>query len=1616
MKRVGARLTTIVSLWILLAMVAPLPLVSPRVALSADDDPRSLDEFIVDVVETDDGDIIVGYSFPSPPPDPDSLPATPVVERFAASAVVLSDVPAFDWSNGCSATSAAMMFGYYDRNGYADMYAGPTNGGVCPLDNAAWGYGSMPLSATKMGLDGLATRGHVNDYYSSYLSTVDPYYDNWTEHGYSDCTADFMGTSQYVNWGNQDGSTTFFYYASGSILEDYSGSEDDADPMRDGMHGMRLFVESRGYSVLRNYNQYIYGYDGATAGFTFSQYCQEIDAGRPVIIQVDGHSMLGVGYDTSSTTVYLHDTWDYATHEMTWGGSYDGMQHYGVGVLQLEEAPPAVEVPQARTDDATIVTGTGATLNGTVLSDGGEACQYRFSYGAEPGSYTESTGWAGSLSTGDAFSAVVSGLSEGEDYFFIAEVRNAEGEVSGGEQQLITKPDAPSAFLAEATGAQSIGLSWTSGDGAGATQVQRKAGSYPSDRDDGTTVYSGSGTSATDTGLVPDTTYYYRAWSEAAAGGVWSDGYAEDMAATDGVLPVVSTQAASGLTSTGATLNGTLEDDRGDACQYRFEYDTGMGVPYAHSTDWTGAVNTGETFASGISALSPGTLYFFRAQAKNDAGESSGAELSFTTLPAAPTALSATPLGEDTVALSWTPGNGATDTFIVRKAGSYPADRSDGVQIYLGGGTLCSDYGLSAGIEYYYRAWAYHFGSDQYSADPAEAIAATPSDGTAAIVVSPTGFDVILPPGVTRDYELAISNTGDGTLDFTIGESIPPTLPPAPGESVASTPVEEAAAASATAEVSPSSTEYVNEVIVKFKSGVRASTAEVHANLGVAAVSRAQSGRFDVVRVPEGRKASDLIRDYLDSGLVEYVEPNYGRSVTWAPDDSRYPEQWNFDQVNAEAAWDIQQGGSADVIVAVLDTGVAYETYDSYVLAPDLTGTAFVAGWDFINNDAHPNDDYGHGTHVTGTIAQTTNNDLGVAGLAFGVTIMPVKVLNASGSGTVAQVADGIYYAVDNGAHIINLSLSGPGWTQTELDAVEYALSKGVTVVCAAGNDYTTGNDPQYPAAFSSTIAVGATDFTETKAWYSNTGDYMDIVAPGGDTRIGVDQNGDGNPDGVLQQTFAKPNYGAFDYYYYQGTSMAAPHVSAAAALLLSENRSLSPDGIRDVLETTASDLGPVGWDEEYGHGLLDVAAALAAVAGVPWLDESPKQGSVAPSGSESVHVTVDTTGLEDGDYFGTIVISSNDPAHLTTNVSFGLHVRTVVVPTVSTEPATGVEETDATLHGEVPDYGWELCEYSFQYGTQQGGPYQETAWSGQLGSGEDFSESLSQLDQGTTYYFLARARNSAGTGYGAELTFTTKPEPPVSLQANPDDDMPFYRIDLSWVAGEGASHTYIVANTDGYPANPLDGVQVYDGDGTSFTHSGLEPSTTYYYRAWSRVEDHFGQDVWSDSYDDDDAMTDAEPATVDLTITLQPGWNMVSVPLLLTDTSTSVVFDGAVAVYTWDPDGKSYTVPEYVTPEQGYWVAVTAETPVTWHGVPVSAWDWPILAGWNMIGSIQYEDPVGVDSVTANIEPDPLVRNAIYSWNPVSKSYESSATILAGRGYWLATTSDCTLSMSSPA
>jgi serine protease len=386
------------------------------------------------------------------------------------------------------------------------------------------------------------------------------------------------------------------------------------------------------------------------------------------------------------------------------------------------------------------------------------------------------------------------------------------------------------------------------------------------------------------------------------------------------------------------------------------------------------------------------------------------------------------------------------------------------------------------------------------------------------------------------------------------------------------------------------------QILVKFKANVPASRInEINGRHNATVLAESRVGRFKIIKVPKGQKAPQFADDYSSEPDVEYAELNYLAYAMFNPNDPLLQYQWNFYNsinggIRANLAWDITTG-DPNIVIAVVDTGIAYEANGKrYEQAPELSNVHFVAGYDFVNNDTHPNDDDGHGTHVAGTLAQNTNNGIGPAGLAFNCSIMPIKVLNKRGSGTYADIADGIYFAVDNGAKVINMSLGGSADSTTLRNACQYAYDQGVTLVCAAGNEYQQGNAPSYPAAYDEyCIAVGAVRFDKTRAYYSNTGSYLDIAAPGGD--MNVDQNGDGYTDGILQQTFGN-NPTDWNYYFYEGTSMATPHVSAVAALLISQGAN-SPDAVREAIQNTATDMGTPGWDSQYGWGVLDAFGAL---------------------------------------------------------------------------------------------------------------------------------------------------------------------------------------------------------------------------------------------------------------------------------------------------------------------------------------------------------------------------------------------------------------------------------------
>src|SRR5580704_4886636 len=309
---------------------------------------------------------------------------------------------------------------------------------------------------------------------------------------------------------------------------------------------------------------------------------------------------------------------------------------------------------------------------------------------------------------------------------------------------------------------------------------------------------------------------------------------------------------------------------------------------------------------------------------------------------------------------------------------------------------------------------------------------------------------------------------------------------------------------------------------------------------------------------------------------VEHAEPMALYQTTFVPDDPLYEKQWHLQRVGAEAAWSYSCGQG--VTVAVIDTGVACFDTGPFSRGTDLAGTRCAGGWNFVDDSKEAADDNGHGTHVAGTIAQTTNNGVGAAGLAFCAALMPIKVLTRQGFGTVANVAEGIRWAADEGAQVVNLSLGGPIRSRILEDAVNHALDKGVVVVAAAGN---SGRKVGYPAAYAGVIAVSATDDTDTIAAFSSRGPEVAIAAPG--VR-------------VTQQTVCNGGRDRCEIFgTFNGTSMAAPHVAGVAAMVESLGVTRG-DSVREALYASAR--APAGGSDPklYGAGILDGGAAASHV------------------------------------------------------------------------------------------------------------------------------------------------------------------------------------------------------------------------------------------------------------------------------------------------------------------------------------------------------------------------------------------------------------------------------------
>ncbi|MBQ7529753.1 peptidase S8, partial [bacterium] len=272
----------------------------------------------------------------------------------------------------------------------------------------------------------------------------------------------------------------------------------------------------------------------------------------------------------------------------------------------------------------------------------------------------------------------------------------------------------------------------------------------------------------------------------------------------------------------------------------------------------------------------------------------------------------------------------------------------------------------------------------------------------------------------------------------------------------------------------------------------------------------------------------------------------------------------NFSQIGVPQAWSWGQGQG--VTVAVIDTGIAWQSADGRPAVEDLEDSRIVPGYDFVNDNNLALDDNSHGTHVAGTIAQSTHNGLGLTGIAHKAKLMPVKVLSGDGSGSILDVADGIRFAADHGANIINMSLGSSFDSRIIHNAVRYANKRGVLVVCAAGNEGSF--EPSYPAAYPEAISVSAVNNQGLLAFYSNRGDTIDIAAPGGELSRDMSQE-DMWASGICQNTLNPFDPSEQGYYTFQGTSMASPHVAGVAALLAGQGVN-NPKMMRKILSKTA--------------------------------------------------------------------------------------------------------------------------------------------------------------------------------------------------------------------------------------------------------------------------------------------------------------------------------------------------------------------------------------------------------------------------------------------------------------
>ncbi len=600
-------------------------------------------------------------------------------------------------------------------------------------------------------------------------------------------------------------------------------------------------------------------------------------------------------------------------------------------------------------------------------------------------------------------------------------------------------------------------------------------------------------------------------------------------------------------------------------------------------------------------------------------------------------------------------------------------------------------------------------------------------------------------------------------------------------------------------------------------------------------VSASEDERVDVVRVPEGSELA-VIEALNRDPRVRYAEPNYVVRAFATPNDPYLAQQWAYTTIRARAAWEIVTG-TTSVTIAVVDTGID-PTH------PDLQGK-IVAGYDYVENDNDPRDRNGHGTHVAGIAAAVTNNGIGVAGMSWGARIMPLRALDEMGNGDTAKVASAIGWAHLNGAKIINLSLGGDQSSQTLQEAITRAHNAGILVVAAMGNG--PSSTPTYPAAFSDVMAVGATDINDARAYYSNYGSHIDISAPGGVMAChGI--TGIYSTMPTYDVVLTLPNSSGCTYYRgydtMQGTSQATPFVSGLAALIWSQDPTLTPNQVQQIIQSTAVDLGAPGWDQLFGWGRIDALAAVETLLTLepPLLApiaEPDATGAFWVTWSEVPHATRYTLEEDTTSSFSSAVVrySGENTAAQVTGQMPGTYYYRVRAERPSAEKVSDWSATRSITLG----LGAPILEAIENHGD----PTHQVTWQSVIGATgyqlqesttpdfaspftEDMGNALAYSTTkalGSTWHYRVRAYDTREfSDWSATRTVTIRPAQPtlypIELAGAPDA----YRV--SWSSPDGATGYRLQEASDAAFTSPD---TRYTGTNTVYTVTGQPPGLWTY-------------------------------------------------------------------------------------------------------------------------------------------------------------------------------------------